>query len=97
MVTSSGMDTVGESYVLDCFVKGANDTTLSMTNFQWFDEHGNHIDNNGSATTVANVTSGNYNLHFSPLQQYHEGMYTCKATVYGTTGSKSVNLTVKGD
>ena len=70
---------------------------MSITEIQWSDEQNTSITNNGSVTTMNNLTSGSASLTFSPLQSVHTGIYKCSATIYGSQESKSVNLNVKGN
>ena len=89
-ITHSGLNTAGEDYTLECSMNGTNDSAI----FQWLDELGTPLINDGSRKIV-NSTSSSY-LQFIPLQQSHEEAYTCNATIASVTESKSAKLSVNG-
>ena len=68
-------------------MRGTNDT--DDVTFKW----SNVLSSSNISSAVTVTTSGRY-LHFIPLQQQHEGMYICTATVNGATKFKSTNLSV---
>ena len=85
-ITHSGVNTAGDTYTLECYVNGTKSTII-----QWLDEQGTPVFSDGSRA-ITNSTPGSF-LHFSPLQQSHEGIYTCSA---GAAVSQSANLSVNG-
>ena len=89
-VTHSGVNLTGENFTLECSVSGTN----VLAAFQWSNGRGD-LDNNARDITIsaADTTS---NLHFAPLQQRHEGTYTCNVIIGGEMESKSINITVNG-
>ena len=89
-ITHFGVNTAGEVYSLECNVNG----TTSFINFQWMDHHATRVINNDSITITNSATHSL--LQFSPLYQSHGGTYTCRATIDGSTESKSANLNVNG-
>ena len=89
-VTTSGNNTAGETYSLECSVNGGH-----SAQFQWFNE--SEIDVTGQESTVFTSSRSSNVLEFSPLHQSHGGTYTCSANVSGIVVSKSVELSVKGN
>ena len=74
-ITPLGMNIAGEKYVLECSLKGVNDSILLITEIQWVDEQDVSITNDGSVTvTENNATQSTTNLVFSPLQEAHKGI-----------------------
>ena len=88
-VTTSGNNTGGETYSLECSVNGGH-----SAQFQWFNE--SETDVTGQESTVITSSPSSSILEFSPLHQSHGGTYTCSANVSGTIVSKSVELSAKG-
>ena len=89
-VTTSGNNTAGETFSLQCSVNGGH-----SAQFQWFNE--SEIDITGQDSTIITSSHSSSNiLEFSPLHQLHGGTYTCSANVSGTVVLKSVELSVKG-
>ena len=84
------MNTAGENFTLECSVNGTNESTL----YQWSNEQGQPVISDGSIS-VTNSTSVSF-LHFSPLFQSHQGIYTCNASIAEATESKSFNVSVNG-
>ena len=91
-ISQSGVNTAGENFIMECYLSGTNDT--DDVTFQWSNERNILIASNIS-NAIAVSTSGRH-LHFIPLQQLHEGMYTCTATVNGATEYVSTTLSVNG-
>ena len=87
--TTSGNNTAGETYSLECSVNGGH-----SAQFQWFNE--SETDVTGQESTAFTSSPSSSILEFSPLHQSHGGTYTCSVNVSGTVVSKSVELSVKG-
>ena len=88
--SNTGIAGTGFSLVCSATVQTQNDT--STPNFDWF-----FGTNNGSlpsgVTPMATVLGNNYTstLQFSPLQESHAGMYTCRL---GSNARLAVNAVV---
>ena len=66
--------------------------TNESTTYQWSDEQGLPVISSGSINII-NSTSVS-RLHFSPVYQTHQGVYTCNASIAEATESKSFNVSV---
>ena len=79
-ITHSGSPTAGESYSLECSVRGTSDPVT----FQWLEgppDSRTPLISDGSRTI--NSDSSLSQLQFSTLRASHGGIYTCQATVRG--------------
>ena len=91
----TGINTAGDNFTLECSLSGTNDTDDVV--FQWFNDRTILSANNISSDITVSTSGHAQQLHFTPLQQQHEGVYTCTvATVNGATESKSTIVTVNG-
>ena len=93
-ITPGAHPTAGQSYTFICTVTPQGGLTGTPT-VQWsrlgiFDPI-----TTGGSFTVSSTSP--YTLTINPLQQSHDGQYTCQATIGTTTGSSSATLTVAGD
>ena len=91
------LPTVGESYSLTCSagVMGSANTPK----FQWYQD-GNALSTEDSRSiTDEEKTSSPYcsTLRFSPLQEFHQGTYTCTVTVDGVSSNSTANVSVGGE
>ena len=92
-ITHSGLNFAGENLTLECSVSGTN----VLAAFQWSDGRGdleNNTDTRDMISTSATATASS--LHFTPLQESHEGTYNCCVIIGGAKESKSVNVSVNG-
>ena len=93
-ITTGANPTAGQSYTFTCTITPQGGLTGTPT-VQW----------RGPGSSVPITTSQDftvsstppYTLTINPLQQSHNGQYTCQATIGNTTGSSSATLTVAGD
>ena len=77
----SNTATAGTSFSLECSATVETQSDLPTPNFQWF--YGTNNGSVPSGTTVVATVMGSGNtytsiLQFSPLQESHAGMYTCR-------------------
>ena len=97
-INSSGDNTAGGSYSLECSVIVIG-STLQPT-VTWMDD-GVEISSTDTTRTVSmtNHSFGGYfstSLSFSPLRASDAGMFTCSATLEDAMNSQSFNVTVQG-
>ena len=81
-ITPSGSPTAGESYSLECSVRGTSDPVT----FQWLEgppDNRTQLSSDGSRTVNSNFSVSQ--LQFSTLRTSHGGLYTCQTTVGGVT------------
>ena len=96
-ITSSGSNTAGESYSLECTVTVTGST--DQPTITWM-VNGAVI---SSTTTrmVSGITgsAGSYSttLTFNPLAASHAGTYTCRATLDSAMDSASTTITVQSE
>ena len=90
-ITTIGSPTAGDYYSLKCSVSGTSDAA----SYQWFGPNGESITNSSSRMVFSN--SSLTLLEFSPLQAFHAGLYTCRATVNGIVVENSASVTVNGE
>ena len=90
--TPSGSPTAGEAYTLVCSAGGSTAT------FQWLGppDGMTPVDISGSAISIAS-NSTTSQLQFMPLQQSHNGSYTCSVSTDGQNlNSNPVIISVNG-
>ncbi len=86
-ITAFGSSVAGESYSLECSTGGTEAT------FHWLDSES--IINDSSVLISSNLSSSQ--LLFQPLQQFHDGSYSCRAiTDEDTLLSEPIEISVKG-
>ena len=96
-ITSSGTNTAGESYRLECSVTvtGSTDTPT----ITWLDD-GVEIPSTDPTRIVSMTTGspGSYSstLMFNPLRASDAGTYTCRTILGSATDSASFDVTVRG-
>ena len=78
---SGGLNTAtaGTSFSLECSATVEMQADSPTPNFEWF--HGaNNVSVPSGATPMTTVSDNTYTstLQFSPLQESHAGMYTCR-------------------
>ena len=84
-ITAFGSSIAGESYTLECSTGGTEAT------FHWL---GSDV-NDSSVLISSNLSSSQ--LLFQPLQQSHDGPYSCRATTdEDTLLSEPIEINVKG-
>ena len=84
-VTTTGSLIAGESYSLECSTGG----TVAL--FHWLSP----VVNDSSVFITSNLSSSQ--LLFRPLQQSHDGSYSCRAmTDEDTLMSEPIEISVKG-
>ena len=93
-ITTGANPTAGESYIFTCTVTPQEGFTGTPT-VQWRGPGSSDPITSGGDFVVSSAPL--YSLTINPLRQYHDGQYTCQATIGNTTGSSSVTLTVAGD
>ena len=88
-VTTSGINTVGQTYMLVCSatVTGSTD----QPTFTWLDPINNPVPS-GMVTTTGSMST----LTFSPLAVSHAGTYTCRVTAGGVTETQTTTVIVNG-
>ena len=71
-----GSPTAGENYTLECSANG------SMVTFEWLGplDGRTPVANTSSISITSNSTTSQ--LQFRPLQQSHNGSYSCRATTH---------------
>ena len=88
-ITSSGSNTAGESYSLECTVTVTGSTDQPI--ITWLDPMDNII-------TSGVVTTGSMStLTFNPLAASHAGTYTCRATLGSAMDSAFRTITVQSE
>ena len=88
---ASGSLIAGENYTLECSAGG------SMGTFQWLgpSDGGTPIASSGSITITSTSTTSQ--LQFMPLQQSHNGSYSCSTSSDGQTlSSEPIAISVNG-
>ena len=99
---SSGSNTAGETYLLTCSATLFDPNTLPSgvpsPNFQWSFNDSASLPSGltppATAVTSSNSTSETYTstLQFSPLSQFHSGMYTCRLGAASLVNSAMVTV-----
>ena len=82
-ITSSGNNTAGESYSLECTVTVTGST--DQPTITWM------VNGTGSAGSYSTT------LTFNPLAASHAGTYTCRATLDSAMDSASTTITVQSE
>ena len=93
-ITTGANPTAGQSYTFTCTVTPQGGLTGTPT-VQWRGPLSLNPITTGGDFTVSSTPP--YTLTIDPLQQSHDGQYTCQVTVGNATGSSSATLTVAGD
>ena len=88
-ITSSGSNTAGESYSLECTVTVTG--SIDQPTITWMDPMDNVI------TSGVVMTGGMSILTFNPLAASHAGRYTCRATLDSAMDSTSRTITVQSE
>ena len=103
-ITPSGSTTAGETYSLTCSatLHARNlplpDPNIPSPTFEWFfGPNGNAPLPSGATPTSTVLSSGTYmsTLQFSPLNQSHTGIYTCRLGVRRLVNSAMVTVNGK--
>ena len=92
-ITPLGFPIAGESYTLECSAGGA------MATFEWLGspDGRTQVVNSSSITINSDNSSATSQLQFRPLQQSHNGSYSCRAvTDEDTLSSEPVEINVNG-
>ena len=93
----AGVLSAGENNTLTCSVTVVGSVTTPT--FQWF--HDNAKLTSGDTRTIADRGESSYPyssiLRFSPLQQFHQGNYTCIVSVDRVHSSKTTSYNVGGE
>ena len=89
-INSSGTNTAGESYILECSVCVIESTDLPT--ITWLDPMNNQIT---SGLQVMTTVSGS-RLTFNPLTSSHAGSYTCEVSVGNLTEEQEFTVVVNG-
>lgn len=84
-ITSSGKNTVGESYSLAC-------STVTGSNVTWLDSTDTTVPSE-MVSTMGDV----HVLTFNPLIAAHVGTYTCRAVLGSRVGSAEMTITVQSE
>ena len=71
---SSGFPIAGQSYTLECSVGESTAT------FQWLGPPDGRTPIANSGAITISTTSTSSQLEFRPIQQFHNGSYSCRAT-----------------
>ena len=90
-LTTSGTNTAGEAYSLECSVN-VTGSTLNQSTITWLDAVNNPVPS-GMITTTDNMST----LTFNPLTATHRGTYTCSVTVGGVAQNETVIVTVESE
>ena len=86
-ITAFGSSIAGESYTLECSTGGTEATFLN----HWLGS----VVNDSSISISSNLSSSQ--LLFQPLQQSHDGPYSCRATTDDDTlSSDPIEINIKG-
>ena len=96
-ITSSGANTAGESYSLECKVTMTPGSTDQPT-ITWLDDNGEEMPSSDPTRTVTtSASTGGYSstLAFSPLAASHAGTCVCRATLGSAMDSASRTITVQ--
>ena len=90
-VTTMGSPVAGESYTLECSAGGV------MAKFEWLGPSNGRTLIVNSSSVIIRSNSSISQLQFRPLQQSHNGSYTCRAvTNEDTLLSQPIEIQVKG-
>ena len=83
-ITPIGSPIAGENYTLECSAGGSTAIT-----FEWLGppDGGTSVVNSNTLTVTSNSSTSQ--LQFRPLQQSHNGLYSCRVTVNGQQSSVS--------
>ena len=87
----SGTLTAGDSFILKCHINGIN----TPATFQWLGPPNNQtlMTNSGNSRTVMSNSTATL-LQFTTLQESHNGLYTCQASVSDITMKESYMIRV---
>ena len=89
-ITTSGTNTAGEAYSLQCSVTVTGSTDQST--ITWLDPTNNPVPSEMVITTGSMST-----LTFNPLAASHAGTYTCRATVGGAVQNATEDVRVQSE
>ena len=88
---ASGSPTAGENYTLECSAGGSEGT------FQWLGPPDGRTPVVSSGSVTITSTSTTSQLQFRPLQQSHNGSYSCSTSSGGQTlSSEPIDISVNG-
>ena len=90
-ITTSGTNTAGETYSLECSATVTGSTTDELT-IIWLDPMNNTVPSE-MVTTTGSVNT----LTFNPLAAAHAGTYTCRATAGDIVQYATVDVRVQSE
>ena len=96
-ITSSGANTAGESYSLECTVTVTGST--DQPTITWMDNSTEIISTTARMISEITGSAGSYSntLIFSPLRASDAGMFKCRATLGNVESSQIFNVAVRGE
>ena len=88
-ITTSGTNTAGETYSLECSatVTGSTD----QPTITWLDPMNNPV-----PSEMVTITGSMSTLTFNPLAASHAGTYTCRVTAEGVTETQTSTVIMNG-
>ena len=99
LTSMDGVTTLGEMYSLTCTAT-INGSTTTPT-FQWFHDS-SELTSGGDQRIISNgmsMSESSYSstLSFNPLQQSHQGTYTCIVSVGGVSSNGTTSISLGGE